>query len=288
MANERTTMSVPEMQRMLGIKKTDAYWLVHKNVFETIIVEKKMRVVIASFEKWYANQVKHSKVDGPPPGAELKAYSYSVQEMANLLGVSDDVVYAIIKRDHLETFEVDYWKRIRKDVFETWYKGQTKYRTAEDRERDKAQEEMGYTMPEIAKMLLISRKEVYNLLASPKCAGVFEYFTVAEKKRITKESFETWYRGQCKYIKFEDRSPEEQERIRMLQKQEKRPSLMVDPNKQAYDIKETAVLLDVPVHEIRRMISEEELEAKKFGNRYLILKSEIEWWLLQQKMDVEN
>ena len=65
--------------------------------------------------------------------------------------------------------------------------------TAEDRERDKAQEEMGYTMPEIAKMLLISRKEVYNLLASPKCAGVFEYFTVAEKKRITKESFETWY-----------------------------------------------------------------------------------------------
>ena len=160
--------------------------------------------------------------------------------------------------------------------------------TAEDRERDKAQEEMGYTMPEIAKMLLISRKEVYNLLASPKCAGVFEYFTVAEKKRITKEIFETWYRGQCKYIKFEDRSPEEQERIRMLQKQEKRPRLMVDPNKQAYDIKETAVLLDVPVHEIRRMISEEELEAKKFGNRYLILKSEIEWWLLQQKMDVEN
>ena len=117
MANERTTMSVPEMQRMLGIKKTDAYWLVHKNVFETIIVEKKMRVVIESFEKWYANQVKHSKVDGPPPGAELKAYSYSVQEMANLLGVSDDVVYAIIKRDHIETFEVDYWKRIRKDLF---------------------------------------------------------------------------------------------------------------------------------------------------------------------------
>ena len=33
MANERTTRSVPEMQRMLGIKKTDAYWLVHKDVF---------------------------------------------------------------------------------------------------------------------------------------------------------------------------------------------------------------------------------------------------------------
>lgn len=28
MEKEKTTMSVPEMQRMLGLKKTDAYWLV--------------------------------------------------------------------------------------------------------------------------------------------------------------------------------------------------------------------------------------------------------------------
>ena len=30
-----------------------------------------MRVDIASFEKWYANQVKHKKVNGAEPGAEL-------------------------------------------------------------------------------------------------------------------------------------------------------------------------------------------------------------------------
>ena len=129
MAKEKTTMSVSEMQHMLGLKKTDAYWLVHKHLFDTIIVEKKMRVVIASFEKWYANQLKRSKVNGSPPGAELRAYSISVKEMAELLGISDDTAYTIIKRDGIETFEVDYWKRIRKDVFEKWYKGQTKYRT---------------------------------------------------------------------------------------------------------------------------------------------------------------
>ena len=78
------------------------------------------------------------------------------------LGISDDTAYTIIKRDGIETFEVDYWKRIRKDVFEKWYKGQTKYRTVEDRERDKELEETGYTIPEIARMLLISRNEVYN------------------------------------------------------------------------------------------------------------------------------
>lgn len=35
---DRTTMSVPEMRRMLGLGKTDSYWLVHKNCFETILV----------------------------------------------------------------------------------------------------------------------------------------------------------------------------------------------------------------------------------------------------------
>lgn len=47
---KRTTMSVPEMRRMLGLGKTDSYWLVHRQCFETIIVAGKMRVVIDSFE----------------------------------------------------------------------------------------------------------------------------------------------------------------------------------------------------------------------------------------------
>lgn len=60
---------------------------------------------------------------------------------------------------------------------------------------------------------------------------------------------------------------------------------MVDPNKQSYSIKETAILLDVAETKVRKMIRDGELEAKKYGTRYLILKAEIEWWLLQQKMD---
>ena len=30
MDKKKTTMSVPEMRRMLGLRKTDSYWLVHK------------------------------------------------------------------------------------------------------------------------------------------------------------------------------------------------------------------------------------------------------------------
>lgn len=208
MEKEKTTMSVPEMQRMLGLKKTDAYWLVHKKVFDTILVEKKMRVVIASFEKWYANQLRHSKVNGPPPGAELRTCSISVNEMAELLGVSDDVAYAIIKRDKIEVFEAEHRKRIRKDVFEKWYQGQSKYRTAENREQAKVSE--------------------------------------------------------------------------------KQPPLMVDPDKQSYGVREAAILLRCTEQAIRRMIRAGELEAGKYGNRYLIARSEIEWWILQQKLDTQR
>ena len=49
----------------------------------------KIRINIASFEKWYANQIKHHKVTGEEPGKELQSWSYSVKEVADLLGVDD-------------------------------------------------------------------------------------------------------------------------------------------------------------------------------------------------------
>ena len=65
---KRTWMTVPEMGKLLGLKKTDRYWLVHKNVFESKEIAGKIRINIASFEKWYANQIKYHKVTGEEPG----------------------------------------------------------------------------------------------------------------------------------------------------------------------------------------------------------------------------
>ena len=65
---QRSTMSVPEMRKLLGLKKTDSYWLVHKNLFKTQIIGGMMRIDLESFEKWYANQVKYKKVGGEEPG----------------------------------------------------------------------------------------------------------------------------------------------------------------------------------------------------------------------------
>ena len=35
---EKKYMSVAEMGRLLGLKKTDRYWLVHKNFFKTEVI----------------------------------------------------------------------------------------------------------------------------------------------------------------------------------------------------------------------------------------------------------
>ncbi len=64
---KKTTMSVPEMQRLLGLGKTDAYWLVKKQCFETAIINGKIRIIIDSFEHWYARQVKHKRSMGRRP-----------------------------------------------------------------------------------------------------------------------------------------------------------------------------------------------------------------------------
>ena len=46
----KTSMSVPEMGKMLGLGKVESYWLVKKNYFKTIQVAGRMRVMLDSFE----------------------------------------------------------------------------------------------------------------------------------------------------------------------------------------------------------------------------------------------
>ena len=50
-ARKRTSMSVPEMGRLLGLGKTESYWLIKKNYFKTITVGGTMRVMIDSLDR---------------------------------------------------------------------------------------------------------------------------------------------------------------------------------------------------------------------------------------------
>ena len=59
----KKSMSVMEMGRMLGFKKTNSYWLIKKGWFETVMVAGKTRVMVDSCEEWYQSQTHYRKVN---------------------------------------------------------------------------------------------------------------------------------------------------------------------------------------------------------------------------------
>ena len=130
---EATTMTVRAMGALLGLKKTESYYLVNKKVFDTVMVAGQKRVVKASFEEWYARQDWYRKVDGEPPGAKLHSNMYSVADLQKMLNLSQDSVLELIHREKFltMTFEGKFW--IPKVIFDDWYASQFRYRKPEDR-----------------------------------------------------------------------------------------------------------------------------------------------------------
>ena len=68
-------------------------------------------------------------MDGTPPGKNLDKTSMSLQQTADLLGVSQYTVYEILKRNgNIKTFKVGMYLRIDKASFEEWYRSQSRYK----------------------------------------------------------------------------------------------------------------------------------------------------------------
>lgn len=127
------------------------------------------------------------------PGKELKEWSYSIPELAEMLELTDGVVYDLIKRNNIEVVIVDYWKRVPKEAFRKWYDGQSRYRTKEDKKRDAEMEAATLTMPEMARQLGISRKQIYSILNGKKYKHFFKYVALADFRR--KKLSQTGQRG---------------------------------------------------------------------------------------------
>ena len=197
-------MTVTEMGKLLGLQRTERYWLVHKNVFETKMILGKMRVNVASFEDWYSRQIRYHKITGEKPGQKVSETSYSAQDISELLGISEDTAYTLIKANHLATKTVNYRMRVPKDLFDQWYSHQTRYLTKEDREKNAELFESSISMPQMGRLLGIGRHNVYSILRSKTFGGQFEFVVVAGKKRITKTSFNNFLKSQSKYHLAED------------------------------------------------------------------------------------
>lgn len=120
-------------------------------------------------------------------------------EVAEILKVDSDTVYTLIRQGKLKAETVDFWMRIPKEEFERWYRSQNRHRTAADRERDREIEAQTISIPEMAKLLGIPREKVYWILDCKKHRDCFVIERVADRRRITKTSFEIWLNSQSTY-----------------------------------------------------------------------------------------
>ena len=193
------TMSVPEMRKLLGLKKTEGYWLVHREFFKTEIIGGMMRVDIESFEKWYANQVKHKKVDGEEPGRELIKSSYSFQDAANLLGVNNACLYEIWKKEERKTIKVDFVKRIPKEEFENWLSEQTVYKKSDRMPTINDMEKDYIRFEETARLLNIQEETMLKLIRTGKYKALFEVRVFDNRRWISRKSFRLFLNTQNEY-----------------------------------------------------------------------------------------
>ena len=209
----RRTMSVPEMRKLLGLKKTESYWLIHRKFFKTETIGGMMRIDLESFEKWYANQVKYKKVVGEAPGKELREKSYSFKEAANILGIHDCDLYDIWKNEKLEYITVDFVRRIPVDIFEKWYADQDIYRkvthipTAEELENDYI------CLQDAADLLGISREKLAKIARSEEIGRLLDSTICNNKRWITRKSFQLFLNAQNVYYILDDGDEQEKDTV---------------------------------------------------------------------------
>ena len=299
----KTTMSVMEMGRLLGLHKTDSYWLLHRNVFEVKMVSGKYRIDIESFEKWYRNQTRYRKTDGTEPGTDLVYTSYSAEEIGEMLGISPSYCYELMADAGVEYETVEFRRRYKKKSFEKWYRSQNRLKTKEDRDKEYHMLEATMSMPEMARLLEVQRHTVYYILQHKDYKDMFEFVTVFEQKRITKSSFERWYASQEKYRIVEESAEEEREVPEILCEEEDQeeaeaavadiahnldPSRVmevsrcpsgVSGNPEYYTADEAAALLGCDRKKIHRLIKKENFPVILVMGRYRIHRQEFDAWL---------
>ncbi len=124
---EKTTMSVTDLRRILGLGKTATYRLVNQCYFKTYIVFGVMRVDVKSFEEWYEGQFHYKKVNGERPG---KKYGNTIgpSTVAKVLGIPRGTANDLMNNGLVEYIKVDGYRRIIRESFDVWYVNQSKYK----------------------------------------------------------------------------------------------------------------------------------------------------------------
>ena len=125
---ESRLMSIEEMGKRLGLRKTSRYALLKENLFSTTQVLGKQWILRDSFEKWYLGQDRYHIDDRDNPDAMHSSGALSIKEIAALIGRSTKTVSRIIRENGFETISHKNTLLVPVDVFQRWIAGQDRYK----------------------------------------------------------------------------------------------------------------------------------------------------------------
>ena len=254
-----------------------------------------MRVLIDSFEEWYANQIKYQKIDGQPPGDRLREKSYSARDIGKMLGISTSYAYDIIRQEGIPTITVDYWKRVKKEDFDKWYEGQDRFLLKKERMILDASVGELISLPEMARMLDVTRSSAYSIANSAKGKKYLKEVMVGRRRHVTLESFEEWYRNQDQYLKPGD-EPEDYQRKRKryeecltakpVVKPRKRKTSKPSTNPDLLTIDQAAIIAGVSSATVGRWLKNGSIKKGAYSKKLIrIRREDFEEFLIQRQED---
>ena len=198
---DKKTMSVPDVMRILGLGKTATYRLINQCRFKTYLVLGKMRVDVDSFEDWYAGQFHYEKVNGERPGKKY-GKTLSPLTIAKVLGIPRSTANDLMNDGIVDFIWVDGKRRIKREslINGMLHKANTLRLGKSRRWRDMSIEDRvrelnggtytkkSYSVEEVQAILGITRQTVYKLIKQ----GHFQAVMLETGYRIIKTSFDKW------------------------------------------------------------------------------------------------
>lgn len=271
-------MSVREMRQLLGLGKTDSYWLVHQGFFETIKVNGKMRVVIDSFEHWYSMQTKHRKVTGEEPGSKLHEETLSAKEIAKLLGICTQQASVLIRQENLPYVKVHSQFQVPKDAFERWYESQTHYVT--ERVRTASLKGKWLSLPRIGTMIGKKRSTAYSIVNSAAGREALETVRLGNRTYVKAASFERWLAGQKKYQLVPER------KLCKVTRKVNKPGMQLcqSKNPNYYTVEEVCRIYGMRHSELYEKLQSGDIPALRIGTTWRIKRTEFDE-LLQERSE---
>lgn len=103
---------------------------------------------------------------------------------------------------------------------------------------------------------------------------------MADRKRVTLDSFERWYRSQDHYQKVTKQTSGLDKEVGKIDDSER--MALLDSDKMSFTVREAALIIGASPREIYRMIENEILDSFYIGKMVRIRRSALEWWLSSQ------